>query len=142
GHRSERMSARPPGTLLQLADMAGVVAAWRDARGQDRRVDADTLRSVLTALQIPCDSEAQCNESMQALRDEASDEAMPRLLIVRTGAPLVLRRSGSPHYRLDLEDGTCIMGTAQDLGGGRVAIPGIRRPGYHRLAIGRQGGVV
>lgn len=136
------MSARPPGTLLQLADMAGVVAAWRDARGQDRRVDADTLRSVLTALQIPCDSEAQCNESMQALRDEASDEAMPRLLIVRTGAPLVLRRSGSPHYRLDLEDGTCIMGTAQDLGGGRVAIPGIRRPGYHRLAIGRQGGVV
>lgn len=132
------MSARPPGILLQLAGMAGLLPVWRDARGQDRQVEVDTLRSVLAALGVPCANDAQCRESMEAFHAEAQKAALPRLLIVRAGAPILLRYSGSPHYRVDLEDGTCIMGTAQDVGGGRAGIPGIRRPGYHRLSIGRQ----
>lgn len=132
------MSVRPPGILLQLADMVGLLPAWRDAHGQDRRVEADTLRSLLTVLGVPCATDAQCRDSMDALNAEAQEAQLPRLIIVRVGAPVLLRYSGSPHYRVDLEDGTCIMGTAQDVGGGRVGIPGIRRPGYHRLSIGRQ----
>ncbi len=136
------MSAPISAALVQLADVAGLLVAWRDAYGRDRRVEADSLRSALRSLDIACDSDAQCKESVQALQREATDTAGPRLLIVKMGLPLIVQRSGSPHYRLDLEDGTCIMGTAQDLGGGRVAIPGIRRPGYHRLSMGRYGTLV
>lgn len=136
------MSPPVPAALMQLADLAGLLVAWRDAHGRDRRVSPDSLRSVLRALDIACDTEAQCRDSVQELQQAAADAPGPGLLMAKTGLPLIVPRSGSPHYRLDLEDGTCIMGTAQDLGGGRVAIPGIRRPGYHRLAMGRYSAVV
>jgi len=128
---------KPPldSLLQQLAGAAGLLTAWRDAQGSDRQVDLDTLRSVLRALEIACESESQCRDSLRSLRDEARQPAS--LLVVKSGAPVVLRRDGSLHYRLQLEEGTVIMGTARDLGGGYAAIHGIQRPGYHRLEMGR-----
>lgn len=123
--------------LQQLADEAGLLAAWRDAHGRDQRVAVESLRGVLEALALPCASEAQCRESLAALRAENAPSASPPLVIVKQGSPVVMRRSGSPHYRLQLEDGTFIMGTARDLDGGHVAIHGINRPGYHTLEMGR-----
>lgn len=123
--------------LRQLAETAGLLTVWRNAQGREQHVQADTLRSVLAALEIPCASEAQCRDSLEALNHEAGPAQAPALLVVRSGAPVIVRRAGSPHYRLQLEDGSCIMGTARDIDGGHVAISGIRRPGYHRLEMGR-----
>lgn len=129
---------RPPYPLLhQLADAAGLLATWRDVHGRERRVGTETLRRVLTALDLPCDSESQCHDSLARLGEDGAEPISPSLLIVPQGSPVIVRRSGSPHYRLELEDGTRLMGTARDLDGNHVAIPGVRRPGYHRLLMGR-----
>lgn len=131
------MTQPPDPLLLQLAEAAGLMASWRDAHGHERWVGFDTLRRVLDALELPCESEAQCRDSLKGLGDEGVGLSSPGLLRVRQGAPVIVRRAGSPHYRLELEDGTRLMGTAQDLDGNRVAIPAVRRPGYHRLRMGR-----
>ncbi|NYT22365.1 4-alpha-glucanotransferase [Alcaligenaceae bacterium] len=136
------MSRVPDALLLQLADAAGLQTAWRDWLGRGRRVEAGTLRSVLEALRLDCASEAQCRESLRMLQDERRPPAETDLLIARSGAPLIVRQAGSLHYRLLLEDGTRVMGTARDVGGGHAAISGIKRPGYHRLEMGRVARVI
>lgn len=129
--------------LVQLAEAAGLQVRWQDAHGKPRTVGPDTLRAVLQALDIPCATDMQCRDSLEALRRESEPRraATPSrgrrdLSIVRVGASVVLQRHGSPHYRLRLEDGTSILGTARDLGNGFVAIPGIQKPGYHLLDMG------
>lgn len=135
------MSAPIDPTLRQLAEQAGLLTSWRDVHGRDHKVHAETLRSVLEAMDIPCSTPEQCSESLARLGQEASADT-GRLLVVKSGALIIVRRAGSPHYRIQLEDGSRIMGTARDLDGGTVAIPGIRRPGYHRLEMGRVNTVI
>lgn len=131
------MSRQTDALLLKVAQSAGLMPAWIDAHGKEREVGADTLRAVLETLGFPCGSEVQCRESLARLEQGADATADAGLLLVRLGRSFTLRREGSLHYQLTLENGTRVMGTAQDLGGGRVAIPAIRKPGYHRLEMGR-----
>lgn len=128
------MNGRPDTRLQELAHAAGLKSVWQDARGQEQHVSAETLRLVLETLGFACQSVEQCRESMARLESLQAD--VVGVEIVRVGDPVVLRRQGSLHYQLSLEDGTRIMGTARDLGGGRVAIPAIRKPGYHQLNMG------
>lgn len=123
-------------TLKALAEEAGLLLSWRDAHGAQQHVAADTVRALLMALELPCSSESQCRESLKMLRDE-SQAASPPIVVARAGSPLVLKRAGSPHYRLQLEDGKFIMGTARAIDGDQVAISGLTRPGYHLLEMGR-----
>ena len=129
------MSGSGDTLLNELAVAAGLQVEWRDAHRQDRVVSPDSLRVLLDTLGLPCGSEAQCRESLRELTD-TKQNGPSRMTVVRLGAPVVLRRQGSLHYRLHLEDGKCIMGTARDLGGGMAAISDINRPGYHRLEMG------
>lgn len=129
------MNEAPEDLLQQLAEAASLQVAWVDARGHDKVVEPDTLRSVLDALGLPCATPAQCRESLERLKatDDTGDGGM---LIVRHDASLVVRRQGTMHYRLQLEAGSSVVGTARDIGGGQVEIPAIRRPGYHQLEMG------
>src|SRR5690606_39156242 len=105
-------------TLKALAEEAGLLPSWRGGHGGQRHVAADTVRALLMALELPCSRESQCRESLKMLRDE-SQAASPPIVVARAGSPLVLKRAGSPHYRLQLEDGKFIMGTARAIDGCR-----------------------
>lgn len=128
--------------VLELADAAGLQTSWRDWQGGFRQVGIDTLRSVLNALQLDCSSEVQCRDSMRMLREESRRPAATVMPVIRAGAPLTVRHSGSLHYRLLLEDGTRVVGTARDIGNGRAVISGVKRAGYHRLEMGRVNTVI
>lgn len=123
--------------LKRVAQAAGLMPNWVDAHGRQQEVAQETLRAVLETLDFPCQSDAQCIESLERLKQASEATADAGLLIVRVGRPFTLRRETSLHYQLVMEDGTRIMGTARDLGGGRVGIPAINKPGYHHFSMGR-----
>jgi len=130
------MSRLADASLLALAQAAGLQAVWRDVRGAERQVGADTLRAVLQSLGLACGNAEQCRASLEQLRESRDQTSTAGLQIVPVGRTLVVRSQGSLHYRLQLENGVCVMGTARDVGGGRVAIPPFRQAGYHRLEMG------
>lgn len=129
------MSA-PDALLSELAQAAGLQSVWRDAHGHDQTVAPDTLRAVLQALGLSCETPSQCRASLEGLDPSNDAPGENRLSIVRPDVPLILKGPGSLHYRLQHEDGARILGTARDLGGGRAVIDAIRRPGYYLLEIG------
>ena len=137
------MRGRGQDDLKQLAEAAGLQVKWQDAHGKPQTVQPDTLRTVLQHLGLPCATPEQCRDSMGRLSDESGQQGFgaqaagrKNLQVVHEGESVVLQRQGSTHYRLELEGGKSIMGTARDLGNGRVSIPGISQPGYHRLEMG------
>lgn len=130
------MSGRSDSVLERLAMMAGLKRVWQDALGREQVVSPDTLRSVLETLGFACQGEAQCRESLAYLEASNASNDAKGLEIIQLGKPLELGRQGSLHYQIQLEDGTRIMGTARDIGGGRVVLPPLRKPGYHRLSMG------
>lgn len=134
------MSSQPDALVQRLALGAGLKPRWLDAHGKEKQVSIDTLRQVLETMGLPCQGIEQCRESMARL--ESPETPATSLEIVRVGEPVVLRRQGSLHYQLMLEDGTRILGTARDQGGGRVAIPPIRKPGYHEFSMGSLQGTI
>jgi len=123
--------------LWRVAEAAGLMPVWVDAHGRERGVAPDTLRAVLETLGFPCRSDAQCMESLERLQQAGEATADAGLLIVQVGRPFILRREVSLHYQIQMEDGTRIMGTARDLGSGRVGLPPVNKPGYHRFSMGR-----
>jgi 4-alpha-glucanotransferase len=88
--------------LHALAQAAGVLVDWEDAASQPQRVGPDTLRAVLSALQLPADSEAQCRQS---LRDLQQVQAEPKLLTAVPGARVEVAGGPGERYRLIHEDG-------------------------------------
>jgi 4-alpha-glucanotransferase len=100
--------------LGELAIKAGLLVEWQHVEGGRRGVSPETLRAVLRALDLPCDSSDDHRESLRRL--DARDRAV--LLTMDAGAPLavpghLLLESGE---RLDVEAGFAI-----DV------------PGYHQL---------
>lgn len=132
------MSGQADALLLQLAHAAGLQTAWRDVHGAVRRVGPETLRAVLASMGLECRSPAQCADSLELLHMQDDSAERTGLAIVRAGAPLVVRARGSLHYRMQLEGGGRVLGTARDVGRGRALIPALRQPGYHRLEMGGQ----
>lgn len=128
------MSSRPDELLQELALAAGLKPRWQDAHGNEQQVAPESLRRVLETMGLPCRSPDDCRASMARL--ESPEQPTTLLEIVRVGEPVMFRRQASLHYQLTLEDGTRIMGTARDHGAGKVAIPPIRKPGYHALSMG------
>lgn len=111
--------------LTRLAIAAGLSIDWEDAAGVARCVSPDTLRSVLTGLDLPCGTPAQCAESERWLERARRSP----LHVVDAGQPL--DRSVDRAARVLLEDGRTINVRA----GERIAID---TPGYHRLENGSE----
>src|SRR5690606_12461077 len=135
------MSAPIDPTLRQLAEQVGLLTSWRDVHGRDHKVHAETLRSVLEAMDIPGSTPEQCSESLARLGPEASAYT-GKLRVGKSGAPSIARRPGRRQYRIQLEGGRRTGGTARALARRTVALPGLRRPGYHRLEMGRVNTVI
>ena len=115
-----------------LAERAGIAVHWRDFRGQPQEVSAQTLRGILTALELPCATPGQIAESRRSLEDEARS-APPPLVTAVSGQPIALSQiSSGDALAVTLETGERL-----DLRpGASDALPPIAQPGYHRLHLG------
>lgn len=59
--------------LHRLSRAAGLEVDWTDAAGQQRRVSPGVQRAVLTALSLPCQSQAQITESLAQLKAQKGE---------------------------------------------------------------------
>ncbi|SPK74605.1 4-alpha-glucanotransferase (Amylomaltase) (plasmid) [Cupriavidus taiwanensis] len=131
-----------PSPLLALALRAGLQPHWTDAWNQPREVSDAALRRVLEGLGLPCGSPGQCAASHAWLAADDAAHALPPLVTAERGQPVLVPW---PHtlpqraYRVTLEDGAIIAGTAVRGAGADAALmrlPAIDVCGYHRLDLG------
>ena len=113
-------------TLTALAKQAGLLVRWIDANGRSDKVGTDTLRSVLRALELPADSEAQISESRAEMRRQRA--IAPPLIVARGGK--MLRLPGCRHAQMILDGGERI---AIRRSGKESFFRVPREPGYHHL---------
>lgn len=134
--------ARPHSPLQALAVRAGLLPHWTDAWDQPREVSDAALRRVLDGLGLPCGSPGQCAASHAWLAADDAAHALPPLVTAERGQPVAVPW---PHtlpqraYRLTLEDGAIISGTAVRASGAGTALmqlPAVDVCGYHRLDLG------
>jgi 4-alpha-glucanotransferase len=118
--------------LRRLAAQVGLQTSWSDAFGVPQTVSPDTIRSLLTALGLPCDSQRAIGESEQRLYQErlAGGDGM---ITATLGTPIRVPTSGS--YQMTLEDGTFFSGTTLQDNRGFYIEPTLARVGYHRLTL-------
>lgn len=137
--------------LLALAAQAGLQTQWDDAWGNPQALSPEAIRTVLTAMGLPCDNDSQCEASRARLAAEDAAQALPPLITADVDRPVHVPwrdEIAQRPYRLELEDGSVVEGVANrlagtstpngpaDTGGGRLALAPIATPGYHRLLIG------
>ena len=70
----------------ELAKRAGIAVGWRDFAGRPHRVAIDSLRQILTAMNLPC---ATSNDLAESIRDLEMN-ATPPLITATTGQPVHL----------------------------------------------------
>jgi len=130
----------PDHALGALAERAGIALRWRDFCGQEHEVGADTLRYLLGALDLSCNTESELRESLQRLDASARARRLPPLVTAVAGQPVPLdvdlEETGRA-FAIALESGATIDGRleAHD---GRISLPAIDTLGYHRLQFGDQ----
>lgn len=124
--------------LEALAAEAGIAPRWEDWRGTPRTVSAETLRALLSALELPCASASQIRDSRARLAQEQGATRWPALLTATAGDPVSL-----PAAAVGLEVVTVLLEA-----GGQRTLPVQRDPqghpqlaaiaewGYHQLLVG------
>lgn len=123
--------------LHELARAAGLSVHWRDYRGQMREVGADSLRRILTALELPADNEAQIRDSRRRVEAESAVNAIPELVIADVGLPTPLPAlRGASGARLEAEDGSAREFKLKRDSHGDTLLPAIDEPGYYTLLAG------
>ena len=121
--------------VQELARHAGIMVEWTDYADRSQQVAIQSLRAILTALGLPCESPQDVAHSHGLLEAHK----LPTLITATTGEPIALpfaENAVPEHARLCHESGV-----EQDLklrlSGSGVELPSIQAPGYHRLEIGR-----
>ncbi|WP_420991879.1 4-alpha-glucanotransferase [Cupriavidus sp. 30B13] len=136
-------AARPADAAVQalhtLADRAGLMVHWEDAQGRAREVEPDVLRAILATFGLEGATVGQCEASRAQLAAEDAALALPPLLTVDRGRPVIVplvHTLTQQAYRLELEDGSVVTGTARRHAGGGMRLPAVDAIGYHRLLLG------
>jgi 4-alpha-glucanotransferase len=119
--------------IHDLARRAGVAVEWTDYADQPHRVSLDTIRRVMAALGLPCDT----SDALVHSRHVLNDRGFPRLITATTGQSVrVSIEAEVPEYiRLIQEDGSVTDLPVQRTAG-CITLPGIETPGYHTIEIG------
>ncbi len=140
--------------LRRLAEAAGVAWRYRDIRGEERQVPADTIMAVLAILGIPAGSAREIAESTARLDATAWHEGLPEVVTIIADeglVPLTLAADAARavQWTLRLENGETRQGARApaDLGVlashgrlARYALPlGAMPHGYHRLSVALDG---
>lgn len=118
--------------LHQLAGAAGIAADWTDYRGAEQQVSAETLRALLTAMELPCASAAQIADSKAQIAAEQQRGELPPLLTAVQGETLLLAAAAGLPLQIELENGDRRQ-LPMPAADGVVALPADLPPGYHRL---------
>jgi 4-alpha-glucanotransferase len=125
--------------IMRLAEAAGIAVNWTDAYGASRTVSAETLRTILQALDLPCASDAQCKESTERLARENAGTSLPPLIASELGEPLRLPAACGLHgqrYRIEFEAGGHMEGRFHSDRSQPPEVAPIDCYGYHRLVAG------
>jgi 4-alpha-glucanotransferase len=122
--------------LRALAADAGVAVDWVDAADQPQHVSVGSLRAVLSALGLACETDGEIAESRARLREASSE--LPPLITATTQVPTELRGfrlDGDAAGELLLESGSTLSISLWANGETRT-VPPVSEPGYHRLRFG------
>ena len=129
--------ANPEKALTDLAAAAGLLATWTDAAGDRMVVSADSLRTILAAMQLPAGTDAEIADSRTRLAQDraASSDFITADALSRVDIP---GAGGLTEARLIMEDGEArTVALAATPNGLSFIAP--ETPGYHRLEFaGRQ----
>jgi 4-alpha-glucanotransferase len=120
----------------ELARRAGLAVEWRDYANKARRVPAESLRRILAALGLPCDTKAALAESRRQLEAPRP----PPLITATIGQPFdvpLAARKIPDRVLLTYEDGTIAELPVRSASRG-VRLPGIETPGYHVIEFGTE----
>jgi len=141
--RSGSAASPPLPPLRALALRAGVQPCWHDAWDHPREVSDDALRRILQGLGLPCADDGQCEASRAWLDADDATQPLPPLLTADQGMPVSVpwpcgpERGPEPRpYKLELEDGSHVSGTAVCGGKDTLELPPPGSCGYHLLFIG------
>lgn len=119
-----------PPALAELCARMGVLAAYHDLSGEERRTAPDTARALLAAMGLAAGTEEAAAETLAAIRANDAARPLPAWIVLEAGHAHELWPSRPGAWALELEDGTRAEGGAE--------IP-IRLPhlplGIHRLEV-------
>ncbi|MFC3692817.1 4-alpha-glucanotransferase [Chenggangzhangella methanolivorans] len=126
--------------VRRLATRAGFAVHWTDQAGKAQEVSPETLKRLLAALGVSCETEAQARDALASL--DAADRARPPLVTARVGEPFDIPEATAVQARLTREDGEIFEFMLQDAGDDRARARPILEPGYHQLEFGDEAIVV
>ncbi|HEY2617539.1 MAG TPA: 4-alpha-glucanotransferase [Acetobacteraceae bacterium] len=122
--------------IRDLARRAGIAVEWNDVAGRPKAVAPDVLRRMLEALGLPCATRGDVLASRGLLRRRSTVQTLPPLITATMGRPVRLDVGANEPRQALL---TLESGGAHDLLltplRGRLRIPPVSVPGYHRLLI-------
>ena len=117
-----------------LAKRAGIGIEWRDYTERSHRVSLDTIRHILTAIGLPCQTADDLAES----RHQLDTRAPPPVITGTTGQPIHVPCGDAPsRLSIRYEDGAVADIDAQQAAHGFI-LPPIAKAGYHQIDIGPQ----
>lgn len=119
-----------------LARRAGLAVEWRDYANKKHRVSSETLRRILAALGLPCDTADDLAHSREQLRSPG----LPPLMTGTTGEPIELPigRDRTPASVRVTVEGGAVMQIRVRPGRNGAQLAGIGQPGYHLLELDEQ----
>ncbi|MDP3410611.1 4-alpha-glucanotransferase [Bosea sp. (in: a-proteobacteria)] len=121
--------------LRQLAVKAGVAPHWTDQTGEDRAVSPESLRSILLALGLPADTDANLRNSLSLMESGVNAAASSRFTTARVGQKvgLPLASPGGTAVEITLESGAHRIVTSEEGYDGALTLPAFDEPGYHTV---------
>jgi len=121
--------------VRDLAARAGIAVEWTDYTNKRRTVSLESIRRILAALRLPCDSDADLAHSQDLLEHAPT----PQLITASAGRSIQLPIGAGgerSRARLTREDGSVADVTVRRTARG-IAVPAIQTIGYHTLEIGQ-----
>jgi 4-alpha-glucanotransferase len=121
--------------VRDLAGYAGIAVQWIDYANKRHDVPLDSLRRILAAMRLPCDSAADLAHSRHVLERQQ----LPALVTATAGQSirLPIRTTGERAVaRLTREDGSVADLAARRTARG-ISVPPVQTIGYHTLEIGQ-----
>jgi 4-alpha-glucanotransferase len=120
------------GAIYDLAKRAGIAVDWRDFAGRPHRVAVDSLRQILTAMDLPCATPNDLVESIQNLELNA----MPPLITATINQPVhVPLNVAGQKAQIRFESGNVADLEVKAAAHG-IMVPPLVEIGYHQLEIG------
>jgi 4-alpha-glucanotransferase len=121
--------------VRELARRAGIAVNWTNYANKHRRVSLDTIRRILAALGLHCETADELAHSQSIL----NESRLPPLITATAGQAIdlpLMPAAAPPRVRLIQEDGVSAVLDVRHVGQS-VSLPGVQAAGYHTLEIGQ-----